>query len=206
MRTKGIKNLLIDFGGVLIDLHRQRCIDNFKRLGFDGIEQFLNEYHQRGFFLDQEKGLITAPEFRNSVRDAMGKIVTDQKIDAVWNSFLGEIPTYKLDLLLKLREHYCVYLLSNTNEIHWKWACKHAFPYRTFKVDDYFEKKYISYDMKMAKPDRNIFEAVIDDAGILPEETFFIDDSQDNCLTAQTLGIATYTPAAGENWGHLFHS
>ena len=31
-------------------------------------------------------------------------------------------------------------MLSNTNEIHWKWTCKNLFPYRTFKVEDYFEK------------------------------------------------------------------
>ena len=58
--------------------------------------------------------------------------------------------------------------------------------------------------MKMAKPDSDIFEAVLDDVGILPEETFFIDDSQANCLTAQSLGISTYTPAEGEDWSHLF--
>ena len=204
MKNKGIKNLLIDFGGVLIDLHRQRCIDNFKELGLENIDEYLNVYHQRGLFLEQEKGLITPPQFRDGIRDLLGRMVSDEKIDAVWNSFLGEIPRYKLDLLLKLRENYVVYLLSNTNEIHWKWACQNTFPYRTFRVDDYFEKKYISYQMKMAKPDRDIFEAVLDDAGILPEETFFIDDSQANCLTAQSLGISTYTPAEGEDWSHLF--
>ncbi len=204
MRAKGIKNLLIDFGGVLIDLERQRCIDNFKKLGLENIDDYLNIYHQKGIFLEQEKGLITPPEFRNGIRDLLGRVVSDEKIDAVWNSFLGEIPRYKLDLLLKLRERYVVYLLSNTNKIHWDWACKHTFRYRTFRVDDYFEKKYLSFEMKMAKPDRDIFEAVIEDAGILPEETFFIDDSQANCLTAQSLGISTYTPAEGEDWSHLF--
>ena len=204
MRTKGIKNLLIDFGGVLIDLHRERCIDNFKKLGLENIDEYLNIYHQKGIFLEQEKGLITPAEFRNGIRELLGRVVSDEKIDAVWNSFLGEIPRYKLDLLLKLRERYVVYLLSNTNQIHWDWACKHTFPYRTFRVDDYFEKKYISYQMKMAKPDLEIFEAVLEDANILPEETLFIDDSLANCKAAESLGILTYTPAEGEDWGHLF--
>lgn len=61
------------------------------------------------------------------------------------------------DMLLKLREKYVVYLLSNTNEIHWKWACEHAFPYRGFRVEDYFEKMYLSYEMKMVKPAEEIF-------------------------------------------------
>ena len=166
MRTKGIKNLLIDFGGVLIDLHRQRCIDNFKKLRLENIDEYLNVYHQKGLFLEQEKGLITPPEFRDGIRELLGRMVSDEKIDAVWNSFLGEIPRYKLDLLLKLRERYVVYLLSNTNEIHWNWACNHAFPYRTFRLDDYFEKTYLSFEMKMATPVSDIFESVLDDVGM----------------------------------------
>ena len=33
MKNKGIKNLILDFGGVLIDLDRQRCVEHFKELG-----------------------------------------------------------------------------------------------------------------------------------------------------------------------------
>ncbi|MEG1563023.1 MAG: HAD family phosphatase [Bacteroides sp.] len=204
MKEKEIKNLLIDFGGVLINLNRPRCIENFKKLGLCNADEMLDEYHQQGFFLEHEKGQIDAIEFRNGIRDIMGKIVTDRQIDAVWNSFLVDIPTFKLDLLLKLRENYVVYLLSNTNDIHWKWACQHAFPYRGFRVEDYFEKIFLSYEMKMVKPDAEIFQAVIEDTGIVPEQTFFIDDSEANCKTARALGLSTYTPKAGEDWGHLF--
>lgn len=205
MKNKGIKNLLIDFGGVLIDLDREHCIKNFKKLGFENIEDFLNIYHQQGAFMDHEKGLISPAEFRDEVRRLMGKPASDQEIDAVWNSFLVSIPTYKLELLLKLREKYVVYLLSNTNEIHWNWSCKHVFPYHAFKVEDYFEKIYLSFEMKMMKPEPEIFKAVIEDAGIDPKETFFIDDSEINCKTANELGISTYTPIAGEDWSHLFN-
>lgn len=204
MKSKGIKNLLIDFGGVLINLDRSRCIENFKALGLPNVDELLNIYHQQGIFMQQEKGLITPVEFRNSIREMMGKVVTDRQIDAAWNSFLVDIPTYKLDLLLKLREKYVVYLLSNTNEIHWKWACKNAFPYRGFRVEDYFEKIYLSFEMKMVKPDPEIFSTVLKDADIDPKETFFIDDSESNCHVAETFGISTYTPKEGEDWSHLF--
>ena len=154
MKSKGIKNLLIDLGGVLINLDRERCIENFKKIGFQNIEEKFCTHQLDGIFLQQEKGLITPAEFRDGIREMMGKMVSDKQIDAAWNSFLVDIPTYKLDLLLKLREKYVVYLPSNTNDIHWKWVCKNAFPYRTFKVEDYFEKTYLSYEMKMAKPNR----------------------------------------------------
>ena len=196
MKSKGIKNLLIDLGGVLINLDRQRCMENFKKLGFTDVEERLNIQQLHGIFMQQEKGLITSAEFRNGLRDMMGKVVSDKQIDAAWNSFLVDIPDYKLDLLLKLRTKYVVYLLSNTNEIHWKYACHNLFPYRTFRVEDYFEKAYLSYEMHMVKPEADIFKAVIEDAGIEPQEI--------NCKAAQELGISTYTAKAGEDWSHLF--
>ena len=204
MKRKGFKNLIVDFGGVLIDLDRQRCLENFKELGLPDVEHTLDKYHQQDFFQQYEKGLISSDDFRNIIREKIGKDVTDARIDAAWNSFLVSIPTYKLDLLLALRKDYVVYLLSNTNEIHWKWSCEYAFPYKAFRVEDYFENIFLSYKMKMAKPDEEIFRKVLDDAGLNPKETFFIDDSEANCMTAQSLGISTYTPEAGEDWRHLF--
>lgn len=204
MRRKGIKNLIIDFGGVLIDLDRQRCIENFKKLGLPDVEVVLDIYHQQDFFRKYEKGLITSAEFRDVIREKIGKPVTDAQIDDAWNSFLVSIPAAKLDLLLNLRKDYVVYLLSNTNEIHWQWSCQHAFPYKTFRVEDYFEHIYLSYEMNMAKPDAEIFQKVLDDTGIIPAETLFIDDSAANCRAAEALGITTYTPIAGEDWSHLF--
>lgn len=204
MKRKGIKNLIIDFGGVLIDLNRQRCVENFKRLGLPNVEVILDIYHQQDFFQKYEKGLITSAEFRDVIREKIGKPVADAQIDDAWNSFLVSIPAAKLDLLLNLRKDYVVYLLSNTNEIHWQWSCQHAFPYKTFRVEDYFEHIYLSYEMNMAKPDAEIFQKVLDDTGIIPAETLFIDDSAANCRAAEALGITTYTPKAGEDWSHLF--
>ncbi|MCK9161037.1 MAG: HAD family phosphatase [Bacteroidaceae bacterium] len=204
MVNKEIKNLVVDFGGVLINLDRQRCIDNFKKLNLSDIDELLGLYSQQGFFMDFEKGLISPAEFREHICQLIGEKRTDQQIDDAWNSFLVDIPYYKLDLLLKLREKYVVYLLSNTNQIHWDWACKHAFPHRSFGVEDYFEKIYLSFKMKMAKPDSQIFTTVLEDAGLNPAETFYIDDSVANCQVAQSLGISTYTPLAREDWGHLF--
>lgn len=204
MEIGKIKNLVIDFGGVLINLDRHRCIENFRKLGLDNIDDLLNDYAQKGIFDQLEKGLISPSDFRNEIRDRMHKIVSDKQIDAAWTSFLVDIPVEKLDLLLKLRERYVVYLLSNTNAIHWQWALKHAFPYRTFKATDYFEKMYLSFELKMTKPDVAIFQAVLDDAAIDPDQTLLIDDSEQNCRAAETLGIHTYTPATNEDWSSIF--
>lgn len=213
MKRKGIRNLIIDFGGVLIDLDRPRCIERFRQLGLRNVEEMLDICDKQGFFQQYEEGKITTAEFREQIRrqigkpvtdGEIGKPVTDDEIDAAWNSFLVGIPDYKLELLLELRKDYVVYLLSNTNELHWLWSCEHAFRYKTFRAEDFFEQIYLSFEMQVAKPNAEIFQRVLDDADILPEETLFIDDSEANCRTAEALGISTYTPEAGEDWSHLF--
>ena len=198
-----IKNLLIDFGGVLIDLDRRRCLEHFRLLGMPDVENLLHDCHQEGFFQLHEKGLISDTDFRERIRQAIGRPVADEAIDEAWNSFLDGIPAYKLDFLLELCTRYDVCLLSNTNAIHWNYACTHDFAQGGHRVEDYFDRIYLSYQMKMIKPDAEIFQAVLDDTRWTPQETLFIDDAEANCRTAQSLGIRTYTPQAHEDWRHL---
>ncbi|KAA6345708.1 HAD family phosphatase [termite gut metagenome] len=201
MKNNGIKNLLIDFGGVLINLERQTCLNRFKNIGIEQIEGLINPYYQQGAFMQLEKGMITPSEFRNELRQLAKKPVTDEQIDAAWNSFLADIPTAKLNLLLKLRKDYNVYLVSNTNLIHWEWACRNVFSYKHFHVEDYFEKLFLSFEMHLAKPDIELFQKVLKETAIIPQETLFIDDAEANCKAAQSLGINTYLAKAKENWG-----
>ena len=82
---------------------------------------------------------------------------------------------------------------------------------RMFKADgksmeDYFDKIYLSYEMRELKPSEAIFRKMIADSGMVPERTLFIDDGQKNVDTAQTLGFAVYKPAPGEDFGHLLDS
>jgi putative hydrolase of the HAD superfamily len=204
MRENGIRNLLIDFGGVLVNLDRQACLSNFKQIGIEDIGDFIDPYRRQGAFIQLEKGLITPSEFRNELRKFAKQPVTDEQIDTAWNSFLTNIPPAKLDLLLKLREKYVVYLVSNTNRIHWEWACQNVFPYKGFHVEDYFEKLFLSFEIHYTKPEIELFQKVLEETAIVPEETLFIDDTEANCEAAQLLGIKTYTAKAGENWGYLF--
>ena len=204
MDGKNIKNLVFDFGNVLVSLDRQRCIEQFETIGLRNVKELVSDSFKDGFFQKYELGLITTEEFRSHIRSLIGRPVTDEAIDAAWNSFLGEIPARKLMLLLELRKKYMVYLLSNTNEVHWVWSCEKLFPYKGFNMNSYFEKVYLSYEMKMAKPDFNIFESLIADAGIDHKETMFIDDSVDNCLAAETLGISSFVAKSNEDWTRLF--
>lgn len=200
-----IKNLIIDLGGVIINLARNRCIEAFESLGIPDIrDRVVNDYHHKDLFMQVELGTITPEEFRDGIRKLACQPLTDNQIDRAWIAMLEDVPAYKLDLLLTLRKRYNTFLLSNTNQIHWEWASRIFFTYKGYMASDFFNKIYLSYQLHMLKPDADIFEYVLNDAAISPTETLFIDDALPNCRTAESLGFTTYMPQAREDWSHLF--
>ena len=202
---KDIENIVFDFGGVLIDLDFNRILDAFRKIGFDDIDNQLQAYEREGIFQKFELGEITANDFRIAVREKSNISLTDSDIDCLWNLMLVEIPSEKLDFILNLRNNYNVYLLSNTNSIHWNYACKKAFNYKGFGVKDFFIKTFLSYEMHLAKPDKEIYEKMLSDAMLIPEKTLFIDDSEANCNIAKQLGIQTYHYQIGEKLSNIFN-
>mgnify|MGYP001701637118 CR=1 FL=1 len=142
--------------------------------------------------------------FCDDIRALSGKPLTDEQIDTAWIAMLGDVPENKLRLLLELRERYNTMLLSNTNELHWKWSEDTYFSYQGLCAQDFFHKIYLSYELHMLKPNADIFEYVLKDSNLLAEETMLIDDASVNCRAAELLGMKSYTPQPREDWSHLF--
>ena len=201
---KKIKNIVFDLGGVLVDLDFKAAINGLQKAGFANVKEQLLAFDRGGIFQKFEVGEITADEFRTTIRENSTVTLTDEEIDALWNAMLLEIPREKLELILDLRGKYMVYLLSNTNSIHWDYVCKNAFNYRGFRMNDYFEETFLSYEMHLAKPDKAIYEKVLQDANLLAEETLFIDDSEANCKAAEEVGIHAHHYHIGDDLSKVF--
>ena len=201
---KNIKNIVFDLGGVLVDLDFKGAINGLQLAGFANVKEQLQAFDRDGIFQKFELGEMSADEFRTAIRENSTVELTDEEVDNLWNAMLLEIPREKLELILDLRGKYMVYLLSNTNSIHWDYVCKNAFNYRGFRVKDYFEETFLSYEMHLAKPDKAIFEKVLQDANLLPEETLFIDDSEANCKAAEEVGIHAHHYHIGDDLSKVF--
>ena len=201
---KNIKNIVFDLGGVLVNLDFKSAINGLQKAGFANVKEQLQAFDREGIFQKFELGEMTAEEFRSAIRENSTVTLTDEEVDALWNLMLLEIPREKLELILDLRGKYMVYLLSNTNSIHWDYVCKNAFNYRGFRVSDYFEKTFLSFEMHLAKPDKAIFEKMLEDANLLAEETLFIDDSEANCKAAAEVGIHAHHYHIGDDLSKIF--
>ena len=204
MIDRKIKNLVFDFGGVLVQLNMKRCVERFAALGFTDVEKYVNAYSKEGLFQELELGNVSVPEFCSEVAKHCSDGVSDSQILDAWNSFLNGVPAHLMNALIDLRKDYRVILLSNTNKPHWDFSCREYFSHDGRSVEDHFEKMFLSFEMHVTKPDAQIFEQMCAQADILPQETLFLDDAKANCAAAEKLGINTHLITAGEDWRNLF--
>ena len=188
---KQIKNIIFDYGNVIFEIDFERAQQAFRNLGIKDVESVFAHSGQNPLFDKFDKGLIGASEFRSGVRELSGmKNSTDEEIDKAWNSLLIGVPEGNHDLLLNLKNKYRTFLLSNNNEIHYSFIMDYL--KKDYGMEDnsnLFEKDYYSHLMGMRKPNKDIFEKVLDEQGLVPEETMFIDDSPQHLETAGQLGL-----------------
>ena len=194
-----IKNIIFDWGGVLIHLNKARCTEAFRLLGVEVSDELTNPFGQRTDLMDFERGLMSVDEFHDTVRRLYGTQLTDKQIDFAWNALLDGIPTYKLDTLLELKQRYHLFLLSNTNAVHWEEGRK-QFNYKGYRVADFFDQIFLSNELHVLKPSPEIFHKVALMANIEPAETLFVDDLQASCNAAAALGFHTYCPVTNTDW------
>jgi putative hydrolase of the HAD superfamily len=188
-----IKNIVFDFGGVIVDINRTVAIRKFKKIGIDNIEELLDIYRQRGIFRKIEDGSMSREDFYEEICRLMGKRIDSRDIDQCWLDFIiMPVEQTKLDYILKLRTKYKVFLLSNTNDIIMSWAMSEKFSPAGKPLDCYFDKLFLSYKLGCMKPDLDIFHIMIKLSGINPEETLFIDDSEANIAAGNTMGFKTF--------------
>lgn len=203
--SKNIKNILFDFGGVIVSLDKQQALNRFTQLGFPNIEEYLNEFRQRGIFLEYEEGKISRENFLVEFSKLAGRTdLSFNDIDYAWLGFLTFIPEYKFELLKELRKKYNVYLLSNTNPSVMRWAMSNDFSPEGLPIDAFFDKCYISYQIGYTKPDREIFDFIIQDSNMIPAETLFLDDGKANIEMAEKLGFDTYLANQEEDLRKVF--
>jgi putative hydrolase of the HAD superfamily len=180
-----IKNIVFDFGDVFINLDKPATIRELQKLGVEKITHEMLEIAE-----SYEVGRISSEEFVNAFTNLHPNITGQQFIDA-WNAILKDFPSHRMDFIKELHasQKYRLFLLSNTNDLHISWIQDdwQAKLYSEFK--DQFEQFYLSHEINLRKPNKDIFEFVLQENGLKPKETYFIDDTKENTDAAKELGI-----------------
>ena len=202
-----IKNIIFDLGGVILDIDENIVYKELEKLGISTTELS----HSKEFIELMSKfdtGIYTAPTFRKKAKALLGlEKMTDKRFDDIWNAMLLDIPRERIEAIEKVKKHYKIFLMSNTNVIHYDLYIRDLqlrFGYNEF--DELFHKSYFSFAEHLEKPDPRFFELILDHEGLLPEETLFIDDTEKNVKVARSLGIHTYNIRRDELVRNLFEN
>jgi len=193
-----VKNIIFDYGNVIFSIDFSLTQQAFADLGINNATEFFGHRKQDNIFNAFEKGEITAEEFRTRIREKAGNPgLSDEQINNAWNKMLLGIAKGNNDLLVKLKGKYRTFLLSNINAIHYDYIIDYLKREFGFEGNDHlFEKVYYSHFIGKRKPDADIFEYILKDSNLKPEETLFIDDSPQHLETASKLGIQTFLMTA----------
>ena len=206
MKTSDIETIIFDFGGVILDIDPQLTMNEFARLGARQLDEEQYQVLIHEIIRKFERGIFTPEIFRQEMKKflKLGDI-EDQEFDDAWNALLFDIPDERIKAIEQSKEHYQIFLLSNSNEIHYDLYVRDLqlrFGYREF--DELFHKAYFSFDLHMAKPESDIFEFVIYQHNLNRAKTLFIDDMDANLATARKLGLSTYKMQKPEKVRQLF--
>ena len=194
-----INTIIFDFGDVFINLDKQATMNAFKNLGLNQWNEDLD-----GLNIQFETGQISREDFLLGIQKHIPKASTNEILEA-WNAILLDFPLYRLEFLQMLSKKYRLFLLSNTDAIHIE-----TFEQKSgisFYSDFYqcFEKIYFSFEVKMRKPNPEIFNHLINNHELTPKRTLFIDDKKENTDAALALGFQIWNLQVGkEDVVHLF--
>ncbi len=181
-----IKNIVFDFGDVIVNLDKQATKHELNKLGLTELDSEMIEMNQQ-----YETGKIDTDDFIDFYQKKIPKASREELIEA-WNSIFLDLPRYRIDFIKELSKDYNIYLLSNINPLHLK-------KIRSMLGDDlYIEFLYLfnmvfySHLTQFRKPNDAPFSFLAERAKIISEESLFIDDTLENCETAIKIGYKAW--------------
>lgn len=200
------KNIIFDLGGVLLNIDYNKTLKAFEQLGFPHFSAMYSQFTADALFEKLETGEVSNGIFYKTLI-SNHPVITQQDIKEAWNAMLLDFRLESIGFLQNLSTNYRLFLLSNTNAIHYE-TFREKFITETGMVslDSFFTKAYYSHLINLRKPTKKVYDFVLQDAGILAAETLFVDDSYNNIETAASMGFKSHLLVAGETIESLDYS
>ena len=191
---ENIRNLIFDLGNVILNIDTKLSEIAFAKYGMNDFEKLYTLASQNELFDRLEVGSITENEFYDEFRRVTSCKLDNKTLEQCWDALIMDFPSARIEMLKRLKNEgkYRTFILSNTNIIHYRFYT--ALLKRTLGVDgleSLVEHAYFSHEIGLKKPNRDIFDYVVEHSHIKPEESIFIDDNEANIKAANALGFNT---------------
>lgn len=184
-----IKLFVFDLGNVILPFeHRQIATKLHSRsankaaLSPEYIFDVMFDF-EKGLVNPYEEGLMSSLEFFYELKHRF-HLDMDMEIFAnIWNPIFGEAPEVNEAILYLKEKGYPLFLLSNTNELHFSYIAE------KYPVIHNFDEWILSFEVGTKKPGQRIYEAIFEKMDVRPGEVFYIDDISRYVEKAKMMGI-----------------
>lgn len=179
-----IKNIIFDFGGVLLDWNPKYLYENHFENKHE-MDYFLEEICNHDWNLEQDRGRSFTEAVQMLQKQFPEYHEQIAMFDNCWETMLRSDIPGTVEILSQLSKTHSIYGLTN-----WS-AEKIKVAYERFSFFSHFDGIIVSGEEKIIKPDHRIYEILLQRFGIKAEESLFIDDNPANVEAAKELGIHT---------------
>jgi putative hydrolase of the HAD superfamily len=177
------KVLAFDLGRVLFDFDYNIALAKIKHKIGVPAEMVIKELLENGFVLNFEKGVVSPDEFYPFFKDTFKASLSYEYFVDAWCKIFS--PKYEvINLARRLKDTYPLYLISNINVLHFDYLFK-EYP----EVFSIFNDLILSFKVKSVKPEREIYQALKDAAGVDFKNIIYIDDRKDLITKARDLNL-----------------
>ena len=178
-----IQGFIFDYGNVIAEFHPERFLAAIaSRTSLSPHELKHLFYHDTSLVVHYESGIISSEEFFQRVVDTCRLEISREDFHFSFTNIFKPIAATE-SLIERLKPHFKLGLLSNTNP--WHFEAEIA----AIKIFPLFDVVTLSYEVGAMKPSEKIYRDALDKLQLKPDECVYIDDIAENVEAARRLGI-----------------
>jgi glucose-1-phosphatase len=180
-----IKLITFDLGNVLVRVDHMEFCRRLAVLTHVTAEEVFDYVFNSALEPGYDTGAMTSQEFYRQILAQFKVVLEFDRFARWWNSLFSPMPDME-EVVTRLARGYPLFLLSNTNELHFDYIQEN------YPVLQHFSYFVLSYQVGSRKPEKGIYEHLLQQAGIPPEQILFIDDKMPFVVAARELGIQAW--------------
>ncbi len=192
-----VKHIIFDLGNVLVDIHPELAMRAFTQrcnISYQTVKTFfLSDLH-----LDFMAGKFSPDDFYQLMIQKFLCNISQIEFQSIWNLVIGDPKPGIEELINTLTEQYTLSVCSNTDPWHWQVAMQKC---SFFK---HFYRFFLSFQLKMNKPNPEVFKTILNELAVPAEKCLFIDDTKENIDQASQFGIKTIWTNSVEEMRQFF--